>query len=83
MCLESTEYPVSKPGSGSAALTAYDFIDEDIWLSMLRAGNDMTHIYDGKAEAYMLEDILSIYILEFEKMRTAAEKLYNGIIETL
>ena len=45
----------SAAGSGSpreilkAAYEVYDFIDEDIWLDMLKARNDMTHIYDGNA----------------------------------
>ena len=29
------------------AFTIYDFIDENVWLEMLRARNDMTHIYDA------------------------------------
>ena len=28
------------------AYTIFDFIDEDIWLGMLKSRNDLTHIYD-------------------------------------
>lgn len=44
---------VAKSGSPreilKAAYATYDYIDEDIWLEMLRARNDMTHIYNGEA----------------------------------
>lgn len=33
-----------------AAYEVYDFIDEDVWLDMLKARNDMTHIYDGERQ---------------------------------
>ena len=65
----------SAAGSGSpreilkAAYEVYDFIDEDIWLDMLKARNDMTHIYDGNAAKTLVNSILHRYIPEFIKLR--------------
>ena len=47
------------------AFTIYDFIDEDIWLGMLKSRNDMTHIYNGNAARDMVETILEEYIPAF------------------
>ena len=41
-----------------AAYEVYDFIDEDVWLDMLKARSDMTHIYDGDAAKRLVNDIL-------------------------
>lgn len=32
------------------AFTIFDFMDEDIWLGMLKNRNDLTHIYDELAK---------------------------------
>ena len=45
-----------------AAFATYDFISEDIWLEMLRARNDMAHIYDGDAAKRMVERIIDAYV---------------------
>ena len=42
------------------AFTIFDFIDEDIWLGMLKNRNDLTHIYDALA-ARRLVDSERIY----------------------
>lgn len=52
-----------------SAYAVYDYLDEEVWLSMLRARNDMTHIYDGDAARNMVEQILSKYIPEFQKLQ--------------
>lgn len=38
------------------AYTIFDFIDEDIWLGMLKSRNDLTHIYD-ESSARRLADV--------------------------
>lgn len=73
----------SEANSGSpreiikAAYTVYEFIDEDVWLSMLRDRNDMTHIYDGEAAGRLVEKILTKYLSEFVKLKEGIEKRYN------
>ena len=76
----------SAAGSGSpreilkAAYEVYDFIDEDIWLDMLKARNDMTHIYDGNAEKTLVNSILHRYIPEFIKLR---DNIMNEYVDVL
>ena len=60
-----------------AAYAVYDCLDEEIWLSMLRARNDMTHIYDSSAAKNMVEQILKKYIPEFYKLQQTIEDKYG------
>ena len=66
-----------------AAYATYDYIDEDIWLEMLRARNDMTHIYNGEAARQMVKVILEKYIPVFVEMRERIEKDYGKIVSDL
>ena len=66
------------------AFAVYDFIDDEIWLDMLRERNNTAHIYDSEAARELVGHILEIYIPEFIKIRDQilikyAEKL-NDII---
>ena len=63
-----------------AAYEVYDFIGEDVWLDMLKARNDMTHIYDGDAAKRLVNDILYRYIPEFVKLRGNIEEQYREIL---
>ena len=78
---------VAKSGSPreilKAAYATYDYIDEDIWLDMLRARNDMTHIYNGEAARQMVKVILEKYIPVFVEMRERIEKDYGKIVSDL
>lgn len=78
---------VAKSGSPreilKAAYATYDYIDEDIWLEMLRARNDMTHIYNGEAAWQMVKVILEKYIPVFVEMRERIEKDYGKIVSDL
>ncbi len=60
-----------------AAYSVYDFIEEDVWLSMLRARNDMTHIYDGNAAKEMVNKILNEYIPAFIELKNGIEEYYG------
>ena len=78
---------VAKSGSPreilKAAYATYDYIDENIWLEMLRARNDMTHIYNGEAARQMVKVILEKYIPVFVEMRERIEKDYGKIVSDL
>lgn len=65
------------------AFTIYDFIDEDVWLGMLKARNDMTHIYDALAAKRLVDVILQQYIPEFQKMEKGIESFYEDEINTI
>ncbi|WP_304153851.1 HI0074 family nucleotidyltransferase substrate-binding subunit [Megamonas hypermegale] len=60
-----------------AAYKCYNFIDEDIWLSMLKARNTITHIYDSQQAQTMVQEIITKYIPEFQKIETALIKHYG------
>lgn len=62
------------------AYTVYDFIDENLWLSMLNSRNDMSHIYDGNAAKRMVGQILEQYIPAFEQMQKSIEKQYGQML---
>ena len=63
-----------------AAYEVYDFIDEDVWLDMLKSRNDMTHIYDGNAAKTLVNSILHRYIPEFIKLR---DNIMNEYVDVL
>lgn len=60
-----------------AAYTVYDFIEEPVWLSMLNARNDMTHIYDREEAKRMVQVILKEYIPAFLRMREGVLAYYG------
>ena len=66
-----------------AAYSIYEFIDEEVWLSMLKARNDMTHIYDGKAAKELVERIINDYIPTFCVMKDKIEKRYQDILDII
>ena len=59
-----------------AAYTVYDFIDESLWLSMLRERNNTAHMYDAEAASILVENILRDYIPAFVRMREAVAARY-------
>ena len=60
-----------------------EFIDEKVWLSMLKEKNDMTHIYDGNEAKELVRKIIHEYIPTFYLMKEEIENRYQEIIETL
>ena len=62
------------------AYEVYDFIDEDIWLEMLKSRNDMTHIYDGEAAKRLVDSILHRYIPEYIKLRDRIFDKYENVL---
>ncbi len=63
------------------AYAVYDFIDESVWLSMLKARNDLSHIYDGGEAKRMVRTILDEYIPAFLRMRTEVLRLYGDCLD--
>lgn len=66
-----------------AAYAMYDFMDEAVWLSMLRKRNDMTHIYDGNAAKELVTVILEEYIPAFVKLRDGIAEYYGDTINDI
>ncbi|MDO4287786.1 MAG: HI0074 family nucleotidyltransferase substrate-binding subunit [Eubacterium sp.] len=65
------------------AFSIYDFIDEEIWLSMLRARNDMTHVYDAAAARRMVDTILEDYIPAFLKLQNGISAFYGDALKNM
>jgi nucleotidyltransferase substrate binding protein (TIGR01987 family) len=58
------------------AFTVYNFMDEALWLEMLKSRNDITHIYDGLAASRMVDRIIDAYIPEFVALQEGLEAWY-------
>lgn len=65
------------------AYTIFDFIDEDIWLGMLKSRNDLTHIYDESSARRLVGVILKDYIPAFVKMQKGIEEYYGIELENI
>ena len=78
---------IANPGSPreiiKAAYAIYDYLDEELWLEMLRVRNDMTHIYNGEAAKQMVSLILERYIPAFAVMEEKIRKDYGEILKDL
>ena len=66
-----------------ASYAVYEFIDEKIWLSMLKERNDMKHIYDGNKAKELVAKIIGEYIPAFCCMQKEIENRYQGILDVL
>lgn len=66
-----------------AAYARYDFIDEEIWLVMLKERNDTTHIYNEAKAKEMVGKIVDLYIGEFDKLQKEIINRYGQILSTL
>ena len=65
------------------AFAILDFMDEDIWIGMLKNRNDLTHIYDELAAKRLVGVILKDYIPEFVKMKKGIEEYYGMELENI
>lgn len=65
------------------AYEVYDFMDEEIWLSMLKSRNDMTHIYNGDAAKALVQVILKDYIPAFVNMKEKIIEKYGEVLDEL
>ena len=66
-----------------AAYSIYDFLDEDIWLSMLKSRNDMTHIYNGEADRNLVQIIIESYIPAFISLKEHIMEKYENVLEAI
>lgn len=66
-----------------ASYSCYDFLDESIWLDMLKDRNDLAHIYDGAQAQRLVQAILNRYIPEFNKMDQEILALYGNQFEKI
>lgn len=61
-----------------AAYAYFDFVEEELWLSMLKDRNDTSHIYNGELAGVLVQRILKEYIPAFRRLREKIEERYAG-----
>ena len=62
------------------AYRLYDFLDEDTWIRMLRARNDVTHIYNSALAQKLVGDILTQYIPAFRAVEMGLRERYGALL---
>lgn len=65
------------------ANTVWDFINEEVWISMLKDRNDMSHIYDGEAAKRLAKKIIDIYIPEFINIQEQVIALFGDELKSI
>ena len=66
------------------AYAYFDFIEESIWLEMLRDRNDTTHIYNEEAAQQLVKKILHRYIAVFVTLEQHIRERYEDeVLEKL
>ncbi|MCI8390032.1 MAG: nucleotidyltransferase [Roseburia sp.] len=79
--------PVGKTGSPREVIREayryFGFMDEEIWLGMLKERNDTAHIYDGEAAQRLAGKIIKEYTGEFEIMRTNIRERYGKQLDEM
>ena len=66
----------SPRGIIKAAYSAYDLIDEELWLRMLDDRNAAEHVYDAMLARRLADDIIGSYIATFDDLLANLERLY-------
>ncbi len=67
----------SPRGVIKSAYATYDFIDTEVWLSMLSDRNASEHVYDSALAERLVTVILDRYISEFEHLLSCLIDLYD------
>ena len=77
--------PVSVSGSPRdvirTAYQYYDFMDESLWLRMLRDRNDSAHIYDESRAKQLVRTVIDEYIPEFERVDQGLVARYGVLLD--
>lgn len=63
-----------------AAYYYFDFIEEEVWLGMLKDRNDCTHIYNKDMAEALVHKIIDLYIPAYNKMDKSVVEKYQGLI---
>lgn len=76
--------PVSASGSPrdviKTAFQYYDFMEESLWLRMLRDRNDSAHIYDADRTRRLVDSIIADYIPEFVRIEEGLISRYGDML---
>ena len=61
----------------------YNFLDEDIWLGMLKDHVNINHIYDETQARRLAKVVLETYLPAFQQLRDHLTQRYAGQLDTL
>ena len=70
-------HPSELPSEMLRMANGVGLIEDDMWLEMLRARNNLTHDYDGELAVTYFEKITSTYDDLMEKFRDRAAMYYQ------
>lgn len=65
------------------AFVLYNFLDEDIWLGMLKDHVNINHIYDETQARRLAKVVLETYLPAFQQLRDHLTQRYAGQLDTL
>lgn len=66
-----------------AAYQYFDFLDEELWLGMLRDRNNIMHVYDAEEMKRLLDRILDSYIPEFQHLGASVLAHYGSELDVI
>lgn len=62
------------------SFAVWEFIEEEVWLSMLKDRNNMTHIYDSDEAERLAVQIITRYIPAFQKLESDLNAFYGAAL---
>ena len=63
-----------------AASTYYDFLDEEVWLNMLRDRNNTARVYDAAAARQLVDKTIGCYIPELVRLNNGLVGRYGDLL---
>lgn len=66
-----------------SAYRYFDFVEEDVWLSMLSDRNRVLHIYDASAARELVDTIIDRYIPAFVRLESSIELRYGAELDAI
>ena len=80
--MEILDFAIGSPRETLQQAYQNGIIDDDRWIQMLRARNQLAHDYDGSFAAEKFRDIVEVYCPLFEKMKEHVKKYYDTSSES-
>jgi len=71
------DYPTGSPRETLRMAHSVGLIDDDTWMEMLKARNNLAHDYDGELAIKYFRDIISKYDSLMDDFRKKAEEYYG------
>lgn len=75
--LEILDFAIGSPRETLEQAFTNKIIDDDQWIQMLRARNQLAHDYDGTFAAEKFQDIVNVYYPLFDKLKKDVKKYYE------